>query len=182
MTLAKGLTRLVLAAGLFAFVLGLAGALANTAYADHQPPAVFYGTDTSAGDEVEAFIDGVSCGSATATADGWVIQIDDGTACEAADGDDVSFTLNGTAVEEHETWTSNGSPADIAAGTTLTAMSGAPMPSPPDTSGAPAPSPPDTGNAGLAGATGSAPWLALSLGVLSLVVLAGARTVTERSR
>ena len=169
MTLAKGLTRLVLAAGLFAFVLGLAGAFASAAYAQN-PPAVFYGTDTSSGDVVEAFIDGVSCGSATATSDGWVIQIDEDAACDPADGDDVSFTLNGTAVEEHETWTAGGSPANVA-GTTLTAMADAP-----------APSPPDTGNAGLTGATGSAPWLALSLGALSLLVLAGARTVTERSR
>jgi hypothetical protein len=166
MTLSKGLVRLGAVLGLFAFVLGLSAAFAGTTQAQ-SPPATFYGT-ASADDVVDALIDDVSCGTATADSDGfWMMQITEDAACEPSDGDTVSFTLNGAATNETETWKPGGAPADAAVGVTLTLAAAA------------APGAPETGNAGLLAAEqGSSPWLALSLGVLALAMVAGARAAT----
>ncbi len=173
MTLSKGLTRLGAALGLFAFVLGLSAAFVSTTHAQN-PPATFYCT-AHADDVIDALIAGVSCGSATAGTDGfWMMQIAEDAACSPSDGDTVSFSLNGSTANETETWKPGGAPADAAAGVTLTA-SGAMAPAAPDA--------PATGNAGLlATEQGSSPWLALSLGVLALAMVAGARLATGRVR
>ncbi len=172
MTITKGLVRLGAVVGLFAFVLGLSATFADATHAQTSPPATMYGT-ASAGDEIEAFIGGVSCGTATAGADGfWMMRIAEDAACSPTDGDEVSFTHNGDATNETETWASGGAPAIVATGVTLTL------------SEAPAPAAPETGNAGLlaAGQQGSSPWLALSLGVLALAMVAGARAATGWQR
>ena len=168
MIVTKGLVRLGAALGLFAFVLGLSAAFAGTTYAQN-PPATFYGTH-HADDVVEAFIGDVSCGTATAGSDGfWMMQITEDAACSPSDGDEVSFTHNGDAMQATETWKPGGAPADVADG----------VPSALAEAMEPTPSAPDTGNAGLLAAEqGSSPWLALSLGVLALAMLAGARAAT----
>jgi hypothetical protein len=185
MTLSKGLTRLAAALGLFAFVLGLSAAFAGTTHAQN-PPGTFYGT-ASAGDEVEAWVGTASCGTATAGSDGfWMMQIAEDAACSPSDGDTVSFTLNGDATNETESWKPGGGPADAAGGVSLTLAAMAPTPATPDPEMAPSPAMPEapmTGNAGLLAADqGSSPWLALSLGVLALTMVAGARAATGWQR
>jgi hypothetical protein len=177
MTVTKGLTRLAAALGLFAFVLGLSAAFAGTTHAQN-PPGTFYGT-ASADDEVGALVGTASCGTATAGSDGfWMMQIAEDAACSPSDGDTVSFTLNGDATNETETWKPGGGPADAAAGVSLTLAAMAPTMAP-----TMAPEAPATGNAGLLAADqGSSPWLALSLGVLALAMVAGARAATGWQR
>ena len=172
MILSKGLTRLSLAVGLFALVLGLSGTFASEAHAQN-PPATVYGT-VAAGDVVEAFVGGVSCGSATADATGfWMMQIEETAPCSPSDSDPVTFTLNGAATEDTGSiWQAGGAPVDAANGITLTLAAAAPG----------APAPPATGNAGLLAESGSNLWLALGLGALALALLAGGRAVATRSR
>ncbi len=174
MTVTKGLIRLGAVLGLFAFVLGLSAAFVSTTHAQN-PPATFYGT-ASADDVVEAMVGGVSCGTATAGSDGfWMMQIAEDADCSPSDGDTVSFSLNGSTANETETWKPGGAPADAAGGVSLTLAAAAAEPA--------APAAPDTGNAGLlAAGQGSSPWLALSLGVLALAMVAGARLATGRVR
>ena len=66
--------------------------------------------DVEEGSEVEAMIDGESVGSATATADGWVIDIQNGT-----NGDEVSFTASAKYA-----WAMGGFDASIQAGAAFT--------------------------------------------------------------
>ena len=197
MTVKKRLTRLAAALGLFAFVLGLSAAFAGTTHAQN-PPATFYGTQES-GDVVDALIDGVSCGTATAASDGfWMMLIAEDAPCSPADGDTVNFTSNGDAMEATETWSPGGAPADAADGvpSTLAAAPAAAAPeapaatapeapaaAAPEAPAAAAPAAPATGNAGLLAAEqGASPWLALSLGVLALAMVAGARAGTGWQR
>ena len=171
MTITKGLVRLGAAVGLFALVLSLSAAFTTTIHAQG-PPATMYGT-AHADDAIEAFVGGVSCGTATADSDGfWQMQIGEDAACSPGDGDEISFTHNGDAVEATETWASGGAPGDVANGVDPT-LAGAMAP---DVTA------PDTGNAGLLAQTsGSSPWLALALGALALGALAGTRAVARRS-
>lgn len=108
-------------------------------------PFTAYGTSTEAGDEVAAFIDGVLCGSTTATADGWLLQIPNTAPCDPGDGDTITFTLNGATVEETASWSLGGSPAtsgyDPNAGIPLTAAA-TPTPTPtPEPTEEPTPEP-----------------------------------------
>ena len=169
MTMTKGLIRLGAAVGLFAFVLSLSAAFATTTNAQG-PPATMYGT-ASAGDEIGAWVGGTECGTATAGSDGfWQMQIGEDAPCSPGDGDEFSFTLNGEATEETETWASGGAPADVANGVSLTVSMGGDVMAP------------DTGNAGLlTQSSGASPWLALALGALALGALAGTRAVARRS-
>ena len=186
MILTKGLTRLGAAVGLFALVFGLSAALASTTHAQN-PGATFYGT-ASAGDAVEAWVGDTSCGAAaTAGADGfWQMEIAEDAACSPTDGDTVSFTLNGEATNETETWKVGGAPADVANGVSLTlsgAMPAPAMPAPaPAAPAMPAPAPAATGNAGLLAEQGTSPWLMLGLAALALAMLAGVRAATGRVR
>ncbi len=175
MIVTRGLARLGAALGLFAFVLGLSAAFASTTSAQAPTmPATFYGP-ASAGDVVEAFIDGASCGTARIDSGTWIIQIGGDAPCDLVAGDEVSFTLNGSATNETATWNEGATPAGSGysadPGITLTLAE------------APAPAAPETGNAGLlAAGQGSSPWLALSLGVLALAMVAGARAATGWQR
>lgn len=161
----KGLVRLGSVAGLLAVALMSATIFASTAHAQN-PPATMYGT-AKATDKVEALIGGKVCTTATAGSDGfWMMQIPEGGACGAKDGDTISFTLNGSAAAQTETWKAGGAPKAVATGVALTS------------SGV---TPPKTGNAGLL-PTGSStsPWFALMLGAFALAGLAGARAATGR--
>ncbi len=165
-----GPARLGFAAALLALLLGPLALGFHTAHAQGPDVASYYGQNLSAGDIVTASIDGTECGSDTATAEGWSIQVgqDD---CSPENGDTVSFTVNGDAAEQTATW----SAGDLSEVTlTVAAM--------PDDGAMPdLPAEPDTGNAGLLGA-GSAgtSLLALALGSLALAGLAVARLATRR--
>ncbi len=161
----KGLVRVASLAGLLAAAFLSASMFASSAHAQN-PPATMYGT-AKAGDKVEALVGGKVCASATAGADGfWMMQIAEGGACGAKDGDTISFTLNGAAAAQTETWKAGGAPKTVATGVTLSS------------SGV---TPPKTGNAGLLPTGGaSSPYFALMLGAFALAGLAGARAMTGR--
>lgn len=120
--------RTVAAAGALTLVLSLF--VAGVAQAQFLP-AVFYGTGLEAGQTVEAFIDGRSCGSTTTNAAGeWKLQIAPDAPCAPApetpltDGAGVTFTIDGEAAtaEPAATWESGGIPAgSIRTGYALTA-------------------------------------------------------------
>ncbi len=153
----------------------LFGAVTSTAQAQTSF-FVAYGTGLSAGDTVEVFANGVSCGTITADADGtWVGQVGtdgaDASDCNAVAGDELTFNLNGEATTASETYSNGGTPADAANGITLE-LGG---------DGAGQVAPPDTGNAGLVSTTASSSiWLALALGALLVTLVAGARTAVSR--
>lgn len=181
MILTKGLTRIGFAVAAAAMMLGTLGLISGTSAHAQNPPATYYGGGLASGDSVAALVGGVECGTATADANGeWVISVGDDAACSPSDGDTVTFTLNGDAANESETWAVGGLPTDVASGVSLTAAAGTtpPVVTPPVVT------PPDTGNAGLSAVAGgsSSPLLALGLGVVALAMLAGARTATGRSR
>jgi hypothetical protein len=120
-------TRAVAAVASLVLVLGvLAGGVAHAQFL----PAVFYGTGLEAGQTVEAFIEGKSCGSTkTNDAGEWIMQIPPDAPCAPAPGTPISrgatvaFTLDGqpAAVDPPATWESGGIPtANIRQGYTLT--------------------------------------------------------------
>ena len=176
MIVTKGLVRIGSALGLFAMVFGLSAAFATTTHAQSSPPATFYGT-VEAGDVVGAWIGSASCGDATADGMGfWMMTVGSDAACSPVEGDTVSFTVNGAAADETDTWKGGGAPADAANGITLTVSGGMMVPG-----GTGMVTPPDTGNAGLlAQQSGSSPWLALGLGAMTLALVAGVRRTTAR--
>src|SRR5690606_18332444 len=77
--------------------------LASVASAQPANPMQVFGVtgsgDIVEGSVVEAFIDGESVGTGTATADGWVIDIQDG-----ANDAEVTFTIDGEAAAETVTY------------------------------------------------------------------------------
>ncbi len=140
------------------------------------PPMTVYGVGLKAGDKVEVFDGAKSCGTATADASGqWQLQIASNATCSPADGDTLTFTLNGAPTTAKETYKAGGAPANVANGVTLTASATA---TPTATSTAPAPA--GTGNAGfLVGhSTGLASMLALA--AFAVIAVGGARAATRR--
>jgi len=85
-------------------------------------PFTAYGTGLVAGDHVEAFVDGVSCGEATADGAGqWgPLLIAAADPCAPEPGEKISFLLNGSPTNETETWMEGLAPADVPLGTQLT--------------------------------------------------------------
>ena len=154
----------------FAVAVALFGALTTTANAQN-PPFVAYGTGATADDVVTVYAGSTLCATADAAdADGnWgPVQLDATTGdCTFADGDTISFALNGVVAAETETWSAGGAPADAATGTVLTAGSGPVLP--------PAP----LGNAGLAQSTGTGSIAALLLAAFAVVVVAGGRAASR---
>lgn len=149
----------------------LFGAFVTSANAQ-VPPFSAYGSGQTAGDTVEAWNGTVSCGTATVDADGnWLLQIGSDAACAPADGDALSFTLNGAATDAAETFKAGGAPADVAAGITLTVTEAAP---------APAPAPAETGNAGFLTENSTGLAAMLALGAFALLAVGGARAATRR--
>ena len=142
--------------------------LASVAAAQPANPMQVFGVtgegDVVEGSVIEASIDGESAGTATATADGWVIDIQNGT-----NGDEVSFTIDGEAAAETVEFEGFASTE-----VTLTAGEGA-------GGGEETPGPAETGNAGLLGTTGTSMALVLALGVFAAAMVAGGRTATRRS-
>jgi hypothetical protein len=143
--------------------LMLATVFAASASAQGANPMQVYGVtgngDVVEGTVVEAWIDGATVGTATATADGWVIDIQDGV-----NDAEVSFTIDGEAAAETVAYLGFGQ-VEV----TLTAGAGE------------TPAPAETGNAGLLGSTGTSMALVLALGVFAAAMVAGGRTATRRS-
>lgn len=143
--------------------LMLATVFAASASAQAANPMQVYGVtgngDVVEGTVVEAWIDGATVGTATATADGWVIDIQDGTNDAV-----VSFTIDGGDAAETVAYQGF---AQVEV--TLTAGAGE------------TPAPAETGNAGLLGSTGTSMALVLALGVFAAAMVAGGRTATRRS-
>lgn len=155
----------------FAVAVSLFGALSTTASAQTSPPFTAYGTGATAGDEIGIWAGSTLCTTVTADASGnWgPVQVGESGLgdCTFADGDTISFSLNGDVADQTETWAAGGAPADVATGTVLTA-----------TGGGTTPEPGDTGNAGFADA-GTASIAALVLAALAAVVIAGGRMATR---
>ena len=85
------------------------------------PPFTVYGSLLKAGDKIEAFDGGRSCGTATADSNGnWILQISRSAPCNPATGDKITFTLNGAATSASETYKPGGASKDVARGVTLT--------------------------------------------------------------
>ena len=115
MTLVRRLMLLGAAVGAVALVIAHIATSAERTHAQ-TVPATFYGT-FDVGDVVVAFINDVSCATATTDADGnWIMQIPTDAPCSPADGDTVTFTRNGALLAAEETWRSGGAPADVANG------------------------------------------------------------------
>lgn len=143
--------------------LMLASVFATSASAQAANPMDVYGVTGNGGvvegTAIEAFIDGASVGTATATAEGWTISIPNGT-----NGAVVTFTIDGAPAAESIDYT-----GFALVEVTLTAGAGE------------VPAPAETGNAGLLGSTGTSMALVLALGVFAAAMVAGGRTATRRS-
>ncbi len=192
MILSKGLTRLGGVVALAALLLSAGFAFASTAHA--QAPMLVYGPAAS-GAVIVVSVDGAVCETATVGAEAasstgylFVAQIDDGE-CGASSGSAITFTVDGAAANESASWSAGGAPADTAVGITLTTVDAAAEAAAAEAAAAEAaaaevvaPAPPDTGDAGLVAASSTSPWLAFGLGALAVAMLAGARSVTDRTR
>jgi len=166
MTLLKKMSGLGIALAAAALLFS---SLATTVTAQ-TPPFVAYGTGATSGDAIDVLVGGASAGTATADADGnWgPVNVD------GASGDAITFTVNGADAEQSATWSSGGTPSDVAAGFVLTvAGSASAAPAAPA-----APAPSDTGNAGLV-ATGSSSALMLLMVAFAASTVAGARFATR---
>ena len=158
--------------GVAAFAaLMLMGTVAlSTASAQAALPFQAYGSGLKAGQAVEALKGAVSVGKATVDASGnWSVLIQAGGAANVANGDKITFTLDGKAAAQSVTFQGGQFPAPP--GLALTVAAGG---------AAPAPAPAPTGNAGLFGTTGTPMVLVLVLGVFAATMVAGARTATRR--
>ena len=117
MSLAKCIAPFIAAAVIAAIVFGISASSPRGAHAQPAPPAQYYGTpDTgfAAGDTVDALVDGISCGSATASSLGeWILQIPSTAPCSPSTGDTVTFSRNGFAMQATETWSSGDGPDNI---------------------------------------------------------------------
>lgn len=156
----------------FAVAVSLFGALSTTAYAQTSPPFTAYGTGASDGDEIGIWAGSTQCTTATADASGnWgPVQVGETLGdCSFSDGDTISFSLNGDLADQSETWAAGGAPADVAAGTVLTASGGGVTP----------PTPGDNGNAGFAMDAGTSSIAALILAAMAMMVVAGGRAATR---
>ena len=167
----NGPARLGFAAALLALLLAPLALGLHSAHAQGPTVARYYGVGLEAGDVVGAWVNGVECASATADASGnWILDVDE--SCPATDGDTVNFSLNGSVVEETETWSPGGTPADQANGVTLTVSMTQPEPD--------VPAEPDTGNAGLATGSAAGGAAAVALALVALATLTASRLSTRR--
>lgn len=145
-----------------ALVMLLAGTRV-TAVQAQEPPFSAYGSGLRAGDKVEVFAGGESCGSATADTDGnWILRFASDAPCTPTDGDPLTFTLNGALTTASETFKIGGAPRDIPKGI---ALAGA------DPAGAE--------DAGLLAGRGTA-IAGLAASAIVLIAVVGARAVRRR--
>lgn len=145
--------------------------VASTASAQAALPFKAFGSGLKAGQVVTAWKGTTQVGTATVDAGGnWQIDIQP---TAAANGDVISFKIDGaTAVQTVTFQSGQFTPPP---GLALTVAAGGTAPA----TGTPAPA--KTGNAGLVGSTGTSMALVLVLGVVALTLVAGARTATRKS-
>ncbi len=145
-------------------LVALASLAASRAAEAQFLPAVLYGGGLKAGQKVEAFIGGVSCGSTTASAKGeWVLQIPAEAPCKPQASNGITFKVDGVEATSAPaaTWESGGIPTgSVKTGYTLSAGGGA-------------------GSGSSAGASedsddgGSSPVIFIAIGVVVLAAVAG---------
>jgi len=168
MTLLKKMSGLGIALAAAALLFS---SLATTVTAQ-TPPFVAYGTGATSGDAIVVLVGGTSAGTATVDASGnWgPVNVDGGS------GDAITFTVNGTDAEQSATWSSGGTPSDVAAGyvLTVTAVEAPAV----EVTAVEAPAPSDTGNAGLV-ATGGNNALMLLVVAFAASIVGGARFATR---
>jgi hypothetical protein len=169
MTLLKKMSGLGIALAAAALLFS---SLATTVTAQ-TPPFVAYGTGATSGDAIVVLVGGTSAGTATADDSGnWgPVNVD------GASGDAITFTVNGSDAEQSGSWSSGGTPSDVAAGYVLT-VAAAPVVEAPVVEAPAAPAPSDTGNAGLV-ATGSSNALMLLVVAFAASIVGGARFATR---
>jgi hypothetical protein len=84
------------------------------------PPDTMYGSGLSDGDRVQVLDGAKSCGSTTADRNGqWIIWIAAAAPCKPAQGDHLTFMLNGTPMGAEEVFKVGGAPAKVATGVDL---------------------------------------------------------------
>ena len=169
----------------FAVAVSLFGAVTTTANAAGVPFTA-YGTGATAGDEIGIKSGSTLCESVTADASGNWGPVSVGESlgdCSFAEGDAISFSLNGADADQSETWKAAGAPADVATGTVLTVTVVETMPeteTDDDVTVPAVPVPGPTGNAGLFSSdAGTSTIAALLLAVMATVVVAGGRAATR---
>jgi len=146
--------------------LVLMSTIVSSASAQAALPFKAFGSGLKAGAVVEAFKGTTSVGKATVDAGGnWQIDIQP---TAAANGDVISFKLDGATAVQTVTFQSGQFTPPPGLALTVAAGGAAPAPAP-------------TGNAGLVGSTGASMALVLVLGVFALTLVAGARTATRKS-
>ena len=143
----------------------------STASAQAALPFKAYGSGLTAVTSVEAFKGTTSVGKATVAAGNWSIDIQPGGAANVANGDKITFTIDGKAANQSVTFQGGQFPAPPGLALTV-AAGGAAAPATP-------PAPAKTGNAGLFGTTGTSMALVVVLGVFAATMVAGARTATR---
>lgn len=157
----KRWVKLVSAAGILFSAFLSASIFAHHAHTQ-SPPAIMYGT-AKPGDKVEAFIRGKACATVTAGHDGyWKMQISEGGRCEARDGDQIRFTLNGKPTPQIEIWRSGGAPKTVSSGVVLTAYERS------------------SSVAGSGLIYPSSPWIVVMIGAFLLAGIAGFRAMNMR--
>ena len=142
----------------------------STASAQAALPYKAYGAGLTTVTTVEAWKGTTSVGKATVAAGNWSIDIQPGGTANVANGDKITFTIDGKAANESVTFQSGQFPAPP--GLALTVAAGGTTPA--------TPGPAKTGNAGLFGTTGTSMALVLVFGVFAATMVAGARTATRR--
>ncbi len=144
----------------------------STASAQAALPYKAYGSGLKAAQVVEAHKGTASVGKATVDASGnWSIDIQPGGTANVANGDAITFKLDGANVTQTVTFQGGQFPAPPGLALTV-AAGGAAAPATP-------PAPAKTGNAGLFGTTGTSMALVVVLGVFAATMVAGARTATR---
>ena len=143
----------------------------STASAQAALPYKAYGSGLKAAAVVEAFKGTASVGKATVDATGnWSLDIQPAGTAAVANGDAITFKLDGASVTQTVTFQGGQFPAPPGLALTVGA---APAPA------KAAPAPAKTGNAGLFGTTGTSMALVVVLGVFAATMVAGARTATR---
>ena len=141
----------------------------STASAQAALPYKAYGSGLKAAAVVEAFKGTASVGKATVDATGnWSLDIQPAGTAAVANGDAITFKLDGASVTQTVTFQGGQFPAPPGLALTVGAA--------PATA---APAPAKTGNAGLFGTTGTSMALVVVLGVFAATMVAGARTATR---
>jgi len=140
----------------------------STASAQAALPYKAYGSGLTTAKSVEAFKGTTSVGKSDVTAGNWSIDIQPGGAANVANGDKITFTIDGKAATQSVTFQGGQFPAPPGLALTVAA-------------GGTTPAPAATGNAGLFGTTGTSMALIVVLGVFAATMVAGARTATRRN-